>query len=386
MGKHVIEWICPKCGQKTEEQVECKWRDLDWETKKRQDTLCPDCQEKEDEELLAALQKKNYSYKMPVLNGSKKQIEWAEQIRNKQYESLTALKSNREGKFMVSNWKGKIERFPDSENVAIWQACINNFEYYVQDEIEELLEETSAGRIIDGRDKEWKVRIENRARDERERRLSKERGPKEILLVPNGPKKNLTVSLHIKDNCIYTVGEYNPKLITCYKEARMKWNSFERIWWKSNQSTMTSTTDSAADLANSLLLAGFCVKVPRLIGEMVESKNFVPDKKTWIELRDDFYCTVRTVEKNAEPIVNAATRIFGKKDYYGHPYTEIYNYQAVKEFADLYDVALDSDVIKAIEKQKALQKNIDPLMPQPPRDGLKEILNSSREVLDDLKD
>lgn len=386
MGKYTITWKCPRCGQETSEVVNCRGRDIDWETKKRQNNLCEECQEKEDAAFLKALQEENYSHGLPVLTGSPKQIEWAEAIRKESYNKLSELKAGPTREFMLRGWARVAKKYPDDKDAELYHLCVDKLDEFIDAELDELRKNTSAGRIIDNRCEDWRSRLEKRARKVIALRSSEEKELEETLLVPKDQKKEVTVTIVIKDGKIYAGSEYEPVLNGIYKKFQMSFNRRLGLWWKSFSPTMESLTDSAADLANTILRHGWMVKVPRLVGEMVESKTFTPDRKTWVEIGKYNDFVVRTTEDDPAPVLEAAAKMFGRKDYYGNPYAKLHQYQAVEEFAELYNAAIDTSAAEAIARQKIAQKTIDPVEAQLSKDGLKEILSSSREVLDDLKD
>ncbi len=90
-------------------------------------------------------------------------------------------------------------------------------------------------------------------------------------------------------------------------------------------------------------------------------------------------------------LYNRARSLPGSKWNNGAVVVRVEHYKEVQEFAELYGFKFSSGALEAIEAHKKAQAKIETVTPakveEPEqKDGLKEILNSGSDIIDDLKD
>ena len=159
-------------------------------------------------------------------------------------------------------------------------------------------------------------------------------------------------------------------------------------WYKDIGETTGTAQERAAELGNKLLVAGFaiCIFDPDTRKRAVEA-DYEPETHRWVGLSDDSKKFLLSWEYGNDRIYSSSRRIRGSrwdKPYVTVPVTE---YTSVLDFAKQYSfrytAAAQCMVDKMQGKVVAPAKEKEPVYEEHP---MNEILNSSREVLEDLKD
>jgi hypothetical protein len=165
--------------------------------------------------------------------------------------------------------------------------------------------------------------------------------------------------------------------------------------WIRNISELTgSAEDRAAELGNKLLNSGFPIMImDYTIRQNAVEGKFEPECDRWIRInKKSGELSIRWWEDN-DKLYRTCRRLPGSKwdSLSKSVMVNIRHHKEVQEFASLYSFKFSQKSIKAINSQIEKEKNAIIVNPtkvevEKQKDGLKEILNSSEEILDDLKD
>ena len=142
-----------------------------------------------------------------------------------------------------------------------------------------------------------------------------------------------------------------------------------------------------------MLAAGFPVKIyDHIAREKAINADYEPEHTRWIYLRTsgkyEGWLVIKWQGRN-DSLYQIARKLSGSKWDNG-VVVKVEYFEEVEEFARLYDFKFTDAALKAIQEYKEAYQNSVTTVEKPKetesRDGLKEILESSTEILDDLKD
>ncbi|RCX20848.1 hypothetical protein DFR58_10150 [Anaerobacterium chartisolvens] len=332
--------------------------------------MCPDCyKEYKKQQEQKASEKAN----LPQLTGSEKQVTWALKIRLEKYKILADMLPR-------LNEKG-IETY------------------------EKLFQTTEAKWWIDHRDSTGRelmviaaammppeMEAEIKAEEEKEKKAEKEAQEKHILR-PENATEEAYVEVRIEDSRVSVISKKDDRIIAICKGLGYDWSSGAR---RRTMSYKTGTAiDRAAEIGNKILNAGFPVLINNAEArEKAVNGTYLPECKRWVSCKtkgtyqgwlaiswdgrdDKLYSTARKLPQSAW----SSPCVVIKPRYYAE----------VEEFARLFDFQFSPGALEIVENEKrvmAAAEVVEPVkVPEPEaKDGLREILASSADVLDDLKD
>jgi len=373
------------CGHEGRVNIIGPQKDRQWKIDNKFSNPCEECwlkrreEDREDERKQAELSAKEME--LPNLTGSEKQIDWAITLRNDFISKFTSAASDKEYMQYAIRFERELKDITKEEVLKVRDYIIEN--------------ETSSKFYIDNRSHnvdEIILKFKDIAlKDEREvvedRRIEKEI-EEESLVVPENNKYNDAVEIKEENNEIIALFEKNDIFIEIVKELGYKWRN--RAWRKEISEQTGNSADRIAELGSVLLNADFPVKIYNPIAkEKAINADFEMEQTRWIYSRvgkeifvikwlgkdDKLYSLARSIKGSRWD--NGVTVSFGK-------------YEEVEEFARLYDFKFTKATLKSLEEfKKTLKeskvefKKVDKLEQG---DGLKDILDSSKEILEDLID
>lgn len=304
---------------------------------------------------------------LPALTGSERQIKWAESIR---------------AEF--------IDRVFRSEFESVREAGIGYL----------LLNMVSASEWIDSRKEifmelidKYTIKYVESLQDEAigaQKEAVDEAGAKaEATVVPENQKHDGVADIRVVGDTIKVFYQKNDEFIQLVKTLHYRWKG--RCWQRDVNTATDNVADRVAELGNNLLLSGFsvCIMDGETRRKAIEA-DYNKEVRNWVKLivsephrgwlkldwegwDDGMSCKARTLP--------------GVKWLEHRPIVPIENYKAVEDFAECNGFGYTDGAKEAIAKYA--QVDILPQVPsrkEPEENELKKILNSSREVLDDLKD
>lgn len=213
----------------------------------------------------------------------------------------------------------------------------------------------------------------------------------EATVYPENKATNAVVEIVVADDCIKARFEKNDKFREIVKSLNYKWDG---VWLRKISELTGSAADRAAELGNKLLNAGFPIMIMDTeIRQNAIDGIYEPECDRWIRRnKDTGNFSIRWWEDN-DKLYRTARSLPGSKwsSESKSVVVNISHYKEVQEFASLYGFKFSQKALEAISNQIAKEENAVVVKPakvdsQEAKDGLDDILNSSDEILPDLKD
>lgn len=349
--------------------------------------LCPECYEKEineerkrtNEEAL----KKAKELELPDLEGSPKQVAWANTIRNKMLSVIDKRVEDLQNGFVDMFTIDHLEEiFNVSNDKELIDVFINVSNYICENK-------RKASFFIDNKEtsyeflaeiyKEMKVKEEESLFD-----------IDETLVSSNEIKHDGIVKIIVAENYIAAEYEKNSTFIKIAKELKFKWNG-ER-WQRDIKETTGTKEDRAAELGNKLLNEGFVISIQ---DEEIRNRSVKGEYESectrWIFNSETKDKVAIKWEGWNDKVYNTAMKLPSAKYNSGKVEVNVSHYEEIVEFAELMGFKFTKDAIKEIDNYKEnINKvtKVEPILKEKceVKDGLEEILSSSSEVIEDLKE
>lgn len=366
---------CCKCGAKFEVTRKCFNR-------KESDSfevwaadhfdVCPACEAKERVEKAEALKVDAANKGYAELVGTSKQIIWAEQIRAEKIKEAEQTA------------KKLVEQHKNEKGVAAFKMCIEHI----------LSHKNKASYWIDNRKVDimsLAVECYSQISADMERQQESENVAEvkaEATIVPeNATHGTVEIRLHEHEITVHYPKDETFRQLA--KSLGYSWNG--NSWAKKINEYTGRIIDRAAELANSLLNAGFLVELQdKEAREKAISATFEPECKRWIKYFTDEQMLSIILPDDDRSIYDKARAISKKTRYKtGRVLVPIELCDMVEDFANIYDYKISSTANREIAKYRELLTKGE-LVSQPESvketDKLKEILKSDDAVLSDLID
>lgn len=367
MAKAVATCKCATCGSEFEKiTIKRNRREADsWETwAASYYDECDECRQKrlaaEREEESRKAAEDAAELNLPKLEGSEKQIAWAERIRMEFIQSAD------------KEIQATAER-PQSSRMLVSE--LESFKEWI-------LRKTEASWWIDKRGAMWSMRevislqyTYWKADMEAVAYAEPEEATTEIV-EPEQKKSTTVCMVEATEKKVTVSSKYDPEMPPVVKAAGYKWNGSK--WSREMNVRSGSAEDRAAEIANKLLCAGFPVEVRKDIRDRAVNGTYEPEHKRWISW------------------VDSGLKITGDVDTKGIPgirkgIAPVESYEAVEEFARLHDYRFTPGARREVDLYKSRLTKATPIPGREAEyndtaDTIKNMLDSSRDVLDDLKE
>lgn len=423
------------CGHEGEVDVTGKRDKREWLAEKKFAGLCPECyekmiQEKREKENKEALEKAK-EMELPALNGTEKQISWANTIRQKFIDSVETivdknndnkkvfLNKNDEYEFVnleerIEGLKDRLKQHIEDNNESKIEKCkarisdkeeqleeikkrkIDNYEII---EIENYIlnNVVSASDWIDLRDKNVSSILNSylksalKTEEEIIEEIQKKEVMEESIVKPTNCIKPGIVEISIVDNTIIATYEKDSDFKEIVKGLGFSWRG---QWERKINKFNGPIEDRAAELGNELLNKGFAIYIlNKDIREMAINGLYSKEIKNWILSRVNGEYAGRLViswEGFSDTLYNRSKKLPSAIWDRGMVIKPNY-FKEVEEFARLYNFNFSDGALKLINDAKIKYNNcleVEPakVLKEKQKDGLEEILNSSTDILDDLKE
>lgn len=365
------------CGHEGRTNVVGPVKNRQWIADRRFEKLCEDCweehlEDRKEQEYQQALSNAK-EMELPELHGSEKQVRWAVVLRQKFIDIVT-----KNGGW--SEDQGLVEE--------VLNFTLNNY--------------SKATWYIDGRydfkelfviaAKEYKDSVD-------EEKILEKQIEEEVLaeatVVPENQVKTGIVEINIKDSEIMVKYVRDEDLRTIVKGLGFGWDGRIKSWTRTIPGTAGTPQDRAGEIGNKILNAGFAVRIlDHEARQKAVNGSFEPEHTRWIYslIKGDYKGWLAIKWKGRdEELYKRARSLPGSRWHKPFVVVKPEFYTEVEEFAELYGFKLTAGAKKAIQEQKDIIENAAKINPVEveeveQEDGLQEILNSSDEVIDDLKD
>ena len=358
------------CGHEGKVNIIGKAKDREWKIERAFSNMCPDCYKKWLEE---EHQRKNKEameeakeMDLPELTGTEKQIAWANTLRKKFVDTV----EDRIESLKTKNAPKKTKRYQETlDHILLTKTeakyYIDNRYQLVEDVIDSFKEEYKKGFQEDIEEQEVLIEDTIRQKDS---------------------KPGFVEILSTKDKIICEY-EKNEEFRTLVKSLGYKWNN---QWERTITETNGPIEDRIAELGNKLLNAGFAVCIhSKELREKAGKADYEPECTRWIKLvEESFYITW---SEHSDSLYAAAKKLPGAKWHNRGMWVKLSYYSEVEDFAEQLGFKFTTKALRYKEDYKQQFNNTEIVIPEKSKqkqekNGLQDILNSSTDILDDLKE
>lgn len=368
-------WVTYACGHEGRVSITGPSKMREWKLDKISEGDCPECYQeylkiKREQDNAEAL-KKSKEMELVDLEGTGGQIPWANTIRQGFIDKAEVILNETKSESIKEKYIAALDYLLENKTKASW--FIDNRYESILDLLVKIYKEIPTDEDIIKRQTELEMKAK-------------------CTVMPENTSTNLVAEIIIKDDEVAVKFERNDRFITVVKSLGYEWKGK----WKREISETTGTAkDRAAELGNKLLNAGFPIMI---FGDKVRNNAiqgvFEPECKRWIYIRGygqykDWFA-IKWANRDSN-LYNRSRSLPGSKYDSGSVMVRINHYKEVQEFADLYGFKFTSKSKNTIEefiKYENSIKKVDPAEIETinDTDGLKDILNSSDDILEHLKD
>lgn len=347
MARYSVEYTCGHAG---DVYLSGKHTDREWKLEREKDKLCPDCwKEQVEKERKLASEKnaaENAEAGLPTLEGTEKQIAWAETIRsNKIKETEEFLNKNKDR--ILEDKKELLEKSFNSlkkHQQAHW--WIEKREEYAFD----LLEDESK--------KIQKEATVPPAAVIEEQKQTVTEAKFEATVYPENKKTEIIAEIRMNGDVLEVSSAKDENIIEVNRKSGLKWDG--KNWSRKLVPINGKSEDRMAEVGNNLLAAGVPVRIynPEIRQKAI-SGEFEPECKTWIYARTkgDYVGYFGIHWSGSENYYEAAKRIHGAK--WDKPYMVVppENFEEVVDFAEKYGFKFTKTGKELIEKSRQEKEN-----------------------------
>lgn len=328
---------------------------------------------------------------LPDLEGSEKQISWATTIRLERYKELDEFIKSCEGSLEAGARKLKEAEEKGAEAVARTEQQIARYE-------ERLRKAMAALDVVTTMtDSHWWINHRNgylvgeffeackELEDQKkEEEIEAETAPEVVVMQPEAPKTTTVAELKVKDGQILMLSDKDEAIRLAVKAHGFSWNMEKRAWVKRVTEMTGKAEDLLADTARILLEAGIPVKGPASLKEALETGSYEPECHRWVAVSEGG-------DKLAINQVKGVSNYPAGKETWKGDYVLVSPnlWREVREFAGLngYKITRKADEMLRKAEEATVSVKLKPRQGEANgADALKAVLESSRDILDDLRE
>lgn len=356
------------CGHEGRTGVIGPVKNRQWIADRHFENICEDCYKLKLREENAKALEQSKEMELTELVGTEKQIAWANSLRLDLIDGMEKLITKvvesrqdiyREVIDYVINNKTKASWFIDNRNSDIKYLSLDLYKEYTsykeQKEVEPLVEEIKA----------------------------------ETTVYPENKITDAVVEIVIEGETIKARFEKNDEFINIVKLLGYKWDG---VWKRTLVKTNGTVKDRAAELGNKLLNAGFPIQISDInILDKAVVADYEPECKRWIFRSAQHNKLSIQWEGRDDDLYKSAKSLPSAKWRDGRMLVNQAHHLEVKEFAEMFGFKFTEKADELIWEQIQLQEKALKVKPaskkaEDDKNGLKDILNSGDDILDDLKD
>jgi len=313
---------CAECNEEYRVQMYGKIKQREWKVE-NWNGICDDCKEQLRQQELKDAQAAAQEIDLPALEGSEKQIAWAEKIRIQLVEKFneTAKKAADGG---AANLNKAIEAFE--------KACEN----------------PSASWWIDYRDWYDFTRMLQKIHEEAEKAEQSNAAAIEATVYPEAPVTQLVTEFKILDDQIQILlPEKNEDFRKLIKPKGYRWSG--STWVRYINKFNGPVEDRAAEIGHMLLAGGFPIRVyNESIRQVAISGGYQREITRWVMRRDSRFAIRWPYE---DDLYKEAKKLDGAK--YDRTHKDVTvpleNFEEVLDFARIHDFTISDGAQEAIE-------------------------------------
>lgn len=379
------------CGHEGRTNVVGPTKNRQWIADRRFEGLCPECYEAklqaDREAANADAAKKAKEMELPELTGTEKQVAWANTLRHrlverfeaKIKEGFTPSVAKRHG-ITEEKLRATLQNILQTKTEAKWYIENRDPGSY---QFIEWMKQYDAERVLS----DISGLTEELSKDEPKTQEPKKLETKTVMPENCEHKEPAIIKLH--ESKVIVEFPRNDKFREIVKNLGFTWGS---CWVKKITKYNGPARDRAVELGNKLLNAGFPINMDAGLIDDAVSGNYKPEQKRWIKAftsgEHEGKLSISWVGYD-DDLYRVAKKLPSAK-WTGKSLAVKVNYwQEVEDFANLYGFSFSDGAKELIEKYKLQDVAVvTPTAQQEEKavDGLKKILSSSDEVLDDLRE
>lgn len=356
-----VTCTCSKCGKEIVLTKKFFKREEanNWEEymKESNDFVCYECKKADEKEKMKqAIEEMEKDLELSELEGSEKQVRWARELR---YKFLRDLKT----------YRNEMVSLEDINSITQAKFWIDHRDEGTYDIARNISDECKKIEYLDS--------------DTAKEAIS------EMTMRPSIQEHEGTVEIKIVKNTVEAFFKKDEDFRKIVKSYGFVWDKDKTAWIKQCNEYTGTVYDRAAELINKLINKGFAVMCSNEdIKDKAIKADFIPETHKWVKhkktsfvitwdrYKDDFYSKAKTLP-GAEWNSSVRGMVIPNR-----------NFREVLDFAEINHFSISKAAQQVME---ALQQCDERVIAEAPKeleisDKLKEILTSSREVLEELKD
>ncbi len=386
MAKYTVTY---RCGHEREVTLFGPTRDRERKLEWMATIRCPECQKKAEGE---AIQKREEELGLPALQGSEKQVNWAKDIRISRINSLERWGDQINDKLEDIGYRiEEAEKKEMPEKAEKYKNKIAEGQKLLEEVIEAMEgihDIDKASWWIDIRDKEGRELLEAYKAYkgiQMEKAIEEETKPAMIVMEPEEKKTSTVATVKAYDKEVTIQSDRDEHIRLTIKKHGFTWDGSRTAWTKPVTEMTGPAKDLGPDTARILLEAGIPVKAYPDIMQAVESGSYEQETKRWImrSSKDRDKLFIAKVEGVKLPDGCKTT-------YNGDGIISPTLWREIREFASLNGYRITRLADEMLQKAEAATVSVKlpdgGTVQASADDALKAILESSRDVLDDLKE
>lgn len=358
--------------------------------------MCPECYKKQLEEERAAANKeaaeKSAEMELPELNGTEKQVAWANVLRldilQKCSKKISLFcKRNEERRSKGKDEIKHIDGMDDGELLGAVDFALKN-----HTEARFWIDERANDDTLKRFAKEYmKHKAEQNIPDDVKQELDEEK--KALTVVPHtGERKSGVAEISFKDGVLSVSYTKDDKFREIVKSLGFKWSGYA---WEKEITEFTGTAaERAAELGNKLLLSGFTVQFPDVESkEAAISGDVIPECKRWVKIQKNTGKLAITWKEKNDCLYLSAKKLPEAKWADGYMSVKVEFYREVQDFAETFGFSISKMAQGEIDKQKEkeagfetakISEHVEEIISDEKR--LEKSLKSGGTILENLKD
>lgn len=367
------------CGHEGRTNIVGPLKNREWIKENHFEKVCPECWEKkilEDREKanIEAIEKAK-EMELPELQGTEKQVAWANTLRQKMIDKINGLTDEYIYCLKVEKVISDKRDIKDFENFVLSQTSAR---WFIDNKSGLISAIKDALKIIKLKDDVAEIPEDIQS---------------ECTVYPENKITNAVAEISFNSAVVTVKFEKNKQFIELVKSLGYKWDGAS--WYLDVNKFNGSVEDRAIELGNKLLIEGFHIFIyDNIVRQKAIDGKYEQECKKWIGVRADGEhegkLSIIFKERN-DRIYNASRTL--PSSVYSNPSVVVNpkHYKEVVDFAEVYGFKFTDKAKEVIKRQEELEREV--LIVRPKRvkkvkevDGLEEILNSGDEIIDDLKD
>ena len=382
MAKAVATCTCATCGNKFKKITTKESRSIadSWEKwASEYFDECSDCYEKrkqaerEEESRKAAEEARELGF--PDLTGTPKQIAWAEKIRIE----FARIWSNYQDVLQKKIVSGRAKQ-KDADTIEDFKSWVLSHE-----EASWWIDRNRRLESSDVKNTYWMMNDEFASRPMEDAHVVQE-----TTLEPKNKTSSVVCKITATEKEVVVKSAKDQGVIDLVKACGYRWDG--SAWRKGITVTTGSAEDRLIEIGNRLLIAGYPVKTDPKYHSRIISGEYEPETARWVTW-DPQKSLLKIHAGGDYLLIDKATKIPGSRRRTGYREDVVVvsasAWQEIGDFARIHDFKISPGAASAMENYKASVRTVSPIKGEDAEyheENTAVIMESSRDVLDDLKD